>query len=52
MHFYSYLNSKSERTVDTEVGWGPLDRYGDVGSQRYDTNNYLIVLYKIITTFV
>jgi hypothetical protein len=35
-----------------DVGWGPLDRYGNVGSPLYDTNNYLIVLYKILTTFV
>jgi hypothetical protein len=44
---------KYNSTVDkSEVGWGPLDRYGNVGSPLYDTNNYLIVLYKILTTFV
>ena len=35
-----------------DVGWGPLDRYGNDGSPVYDTNIYLNVLYKIITTFV
>jgi hypothetical protein len=49
-----FITKVSIKTIEQliDVGWGPLDRYGNVGSPLYDTNNYLIVLYKILTTFV
>ena len=46
------LKHKKLEQYTKGVGWGPLDRYGNDGSPLYDTNIYLNVLYKIITTFV